>query len=85
MEAAKVIAAAIDCDEKTVFRIIEDYEPASQLSPITLEAVLEQNIDPAAAKHARVVENLLRIPSRRRARKPQPSLPELSKRTCCKR
>ncbi|HVC91826.1 MAG TPA: hypothetical protein VND66_14525 [Acidobacteriaceae bacterium] len=65
MEAAKVIAAAIDRDEKTVFRIIEDYEPASQLSPITLEAVLEQNIDPAAAKHARVVENLLRIPSRR--------------------
>ena len=59
--AAKLIAAAIDRDERTVFRIIEDYERASQLSPIILEAMLEQQIEPAAAKHARVVENLLRI------------------------
>jgi len=62
MEAAKVIAAAIDRDEKTVFRIIEDYERAAQLPAITLEAMREQNIDPAAAKHAGVVENLLRLP-----------------------
>ncbi len=62
MEAAKLIAAAIDRDEKTVFRIIEDYERASQLPAITLEAMLDQKIDPAAARNARVVENLLRIP-----------------------
>jgi hypothetical protein len=62
IEAAKVIAAAIDRDEKTVFRIIEDYERADRLPAIILEAMLNQNIDPAAAKHARVVENLLLAP-----------------------
>jgi hypothetical protein len=62
MEAAKVIAAAIDRDEKTVFRIIEAYEKAAQLPAMTIKVMLDQDIDPAAAKHARVVEKLLRIP-----------------------
>lgn len=60
--AAKLIAAAMDRDVKTVFRMIEAYETASQLPAITLDAMREQNIDPAAAKHAGVVANLLRLP-----------------------
>jgi hypothetical protein len=60
--AAKIIAAAMDCDERTVFRIIEDYERASQLPPIILEAMLEQQIEPAAAKNIDVIETLRQIP-----------------------
>ena len=60
--AAKLIAAAMDREERTVFRIIEDYERASQLPAILLEAMLEQQIEPAAAKNIDVVEALLRIP-----------------------
>jgi hypothetical protein len=62
MVAAKVIADAIERDERTVFRIISDYERASQLDPIVLEAMQEQKIDPAAAKNAAIVENLIQMP-----------------------
>jgi hypothetical protein len=62
MEAAKLIAIAIDRDVKTVFRMIEDYESASQLPAITLEAMREQNIEPAAAKNSDLVETLLKMP-----------------------
>ena len=62
MEAAKLIGAAMDRDVKTVFRMIEAYETASQLPAITLEAMREQNIDPAAAKNIAVVETLLKMP-----------------------
>lgn len=60
--AMKVIAEAIGCDERTIDRIIEDYERASQLSSITLGAMVEQKIDPAAAKNAPVVEKLVQMP-----------------------
>ena len=60
--AAKLIAAAMDREERTVFRIIEDYERASPLPPIILEAMLEQQIEPAAAKNISVVETLLKMP-----------------------
>jgi hypothetical protein len=59
---AKVIGAALSRDEKTIFRIIEDFERADQLPAITIEALLEQNIDPAAHKHAEAVEDLLEMP-----------------------
>jgi hypothetical protein len=60
--AAKIIAAAFGCDERTVYRYIEDYERASQLPAITLEAMADQKIDPAAARNAGIVENLLQMP-----------------------
>ena len=60
--AAKLIAAAMDREERTVFRIIEDYERASQLPPIVLEAMREQQIEPAAAKNSDLVEILLKMP-----------------------
>lgn len=62
MAAAKVIADAIDCDEKTVFRIIEDFERAEGLPAITIQAMLDQKIDPAARKYANVVEQLRNLP-----------------------
>lgn len=60
--AMKIIADVLQCDERTVYRLIEDYERASRLPEITLEAMAGQKIDPAAAKNAPVVENLLRMP-----------------------
>ena len=54
--------AWLDGDERTVFRIIEDYERATQLPPIILEAMLEQQIESAAAKNIDVVETLLKMP-----------------------
>lgn len=61
MAAARIIAAALDRDERTVFRILDDYERAAQLPAIVLEAMQVQNIDPAARKHAALVENLLQM------------------------
>jgi hypothetical protein len=60
--AAKVIGTAIDRDEKTIFRIVADYERAARLPEITIDALLDQNIDPAARKNAPIIEELLQGP-----------------------
>ena len=60
--AMQVIAEALGCDERTVERIIESYERASQLPAITLEEMEKQKIDPAAARNAPVVEKLIQMP-----------------------
>jgi hypothetical protein len=65
MAAASIVAAAIDCDERTLFRILDDYERAAQLPAIVLEAMQDQNIDPAAHKHAALIEELVQIPEPR--------------------
>lgn len=59
MQAAKIIATSIDRDERTIFRIIDDFEWASHLPAITIDALQDQNIDPAAGKNALIVEDLL--------------------------
>ncbi len=60
--AMQVIAEALGCDERTVDRMIEDYERASQLPAITLQAMEAQKIDPAAHRNAPVVKNLVQMP-----------------------
>lgn len=62
MEAAKVIASALECNERTVYRLIEGWERASQLPSIVLDAMAEQRIDPAAAKNAEMLGELLQMP-----------------------
>ena len=59
----KVIAAAISRDERTVYRIVADQERAAKLPELVLEAMDEEGIDPAVAKHADMVEHLLRMPA----------------------
>ena len=61
--AAKLIADYIGTSERTVHRIMEEYESASHLPEITLDAMMEQKIDPAAGKNADLVENLLEMPA----------------------
>ncbi len=60
--AAQAIAEAIKRDERTVYRIIEDYERASQLPQIVLEAMEAQKIDPAAPKNAGMIQKLALMP-----------------------
>jgi predicted RNase H-like nuclease (RuvC/YqgF family) len=59
--ALQVIAEGLGCDERTVDRLIKDYERASQLPPITVEAMEAQKIDPAAHRNAPVVEKLVQM------------------------
>jgi hypothetical protein len=58
--AAELIASAIRRNKRTVFRMIEDYEWASQLPATIIDALLDQDIDPAAGKNAPIVEELLK-------------------------
>jgi hypothetical protein len=62
VEAAKVIAAFIGKSERSIHRIIEDFERAEQLPAIVIDAMLDQNIDPAAGKHKAKIEELRKIP-----------------------
>lgn len=61
--AAKLIAESIGTSERTVLRIAEEYEFASQLPELTRDAMVEQKLDPAAGKNAGLVENLLELPA----------------------
>lgn len=60
--AVKVIADAVGCDERTADRIIEDYERASSLPALVIEAMEEQKINPAAAKNAPMIAKLAQVP-----------------------
>jgi len=62
LAAAKVIASALRVSERTDHRILEEYEPASKLPETVVEAMKEQNIDPAAGKNAGLVTELLQTP-----------------------
>lgn len=60
--AAQTIADARGCCRKTVFRVIADYERAQGLPLIMVEAMLDQEIDPAEAKNSKITESLLQMP-----------------------
>jgi hypothetical protein len=62
MQAAEKIAAFLKLSVRTVFRIIDDYEHASNLPRFTLEALQQLDVDPAAAKHRELVGELLDMP-----------------------
>jgi hypothetical protein len=60
--AARIIAEGIDRDERTIYRIVDDYERASHLPAIVLEAMEAQRLDPAAPKNAPMVQKLMAMP-----------------------
>ena len=62
MEAAKAIAGALGCDERTIRRIVEDYRHAAQFPPEIAEELGVQGIDAAAKKTAPHISNLLTLP-----------------------
>lgn len=62
MAAVKVIAAALDCGERTVHRLLEQYRDAAKLPPAYIESMEEQGIDPAAGKNVELTAELLQMP-----------------------
>jgi len=62
MQAAELIGQAIGRDERTVRRILEDYERASRLSVEALDALETKGIDPAAKKNAPLLKIIHAMP-----------------------
>jgi hypothetical protein len=56
--AARVIAVYLHCDERTVSRIIKDYERVAKLQEVIVEAMEQEHCDPAAMRNAPIVEEL---------------------------
>jgi hypothetical protein len=61
VEAAKIIGRAIDRDAKTIYRIVADYERASQVPVEAIEELEALGIDPAAKKNVPVLTNILQM------------------------
>ena len=62
LAAAKVIAIAVGCDERTVRRIVEDYDRVSEVPAVVIDALEKAGIDPAARRNASIVAKRLLMP-----------------------
>lgn len=62
MAAAKAIADAIGCDERTIRRAIDDFERVSEVPDVVIKALQQAGYDPAARKNAGVISKILRMP-----------------------
>ncbi|MGA2851541.1 MAG: hypothetical protein ABSE46_21265 [Terracidiphilus sp.] len=63
LKVARIVGKAIDRDEKTILRIVEDYERASQLSSEVIKAMEVRGIDPSKRKNEAVVSKLQLMPA----------------------
>lgn len=61
--AARVIGEAIGRDERTIYRIVGDYERTENIPPILVEELEKQGIDPSARKNASLVNELEQTPA----------------------
>jgi hypothetical protein len=59
---ARVISDALNVDERTIYRIVENYERVSNLPHIIIDEMQKQHIDPAASKNIQIVDDLQRMP-----------------------
>jgi hypothetical protein len=50
LKVVRIVGKAIDRDEKTILRIVEGYERASQLPVEAIEALEARGVDPAKSK-----------------------------------
>lgn len=62
IQAAKAIAEEAALDERTIRRVIEDYERASRLSTNAIAALEAAGVDPGAKKNLELVEAVERMP-----------------------
>lgn len=74
MEAAKIIGRAINRDERTIRRILEDYERASQVPATVIEELEAKGIDPAARMNQPLLATILTMPSSTVESKPEQSV-----------
>lgn len=63
MQVAEIIGQTIGRNERTIRRIIDDYERASQVPAEAIEELEVLGIDPAAMKNAPVLTNILQMPA----------------------
>ena len=59
--AAKLIADALGCDERTVRRIVNDYERVSAVPATVIKALEQAGIDPAARRNSTMIARILRM------------------------
>ncbi len=59
----QAVAGAMNKDERTVYRIIADYERASHAPTIFLEAMEAKKLDPAAPKNAPLIQKIIEVPA----------------------
>ena len=64
MTAAKSIASAIGCEERTIRRTIDDFERVSNVPDVVIKALQQAGFDPAARKNAGVISKILRMPNK---------------------
>jgi hypothetical protein len=60
-KACLAIAMELQCDERTVRRIIEDYERIADVPESILTAMDEARIDPAARKNERLLDQVVQL------------------------
>jgi hypothetical protein len=59
--AANVIGAYLGCDERTVRRIVEDYERVEGVPSIVIKALEDAGFDPAARRNATMIGRIVRM------------------------
>ena len=60
--AAVAIAGAIGCDERTIRRIVEDYDRVAGVPALVIKSLEQLGIDPSARKNASMIAKVLRMP-----------------------
>jgi hypothetical protein len=64
MVAATAIADAMGCEERTIRRIIDDFERVSEVPDVVIKALQQAGFDPAARKNAGMIAKILGLPDK---------------------
>ena len=64
MVAATAIADAMGCEERTIRRIIDDFERVSEVPDVVIKALQQAGFDPAARKNAGMIAKILGMPEK---------------------
>jgi hypothetical protein len=64
MVAATAIADAMGCEERTIRRIIDDFERVSEVPDVVIKALQQAGFDPAARKNAGMIAKILGMPDK---------------------
>jgi hypothetical protein len=64
MVAATAIADAMGCEERTIRRIIDDFERVAEVPDVVIKALQQAGFDPAARKNAGMIAKILGMPDK---------------------
>jgi hypothetical protein len=62
MTVAKIVAKAMNCDESTIRRVVEDFQRTTGIPAVAINALKKQRIDPAAKKNKEIINSLAAMP-----------------------